>query len=104
MKKLTMFAALLVVGVIASPARAAAQGHSDDRCSNADLRGVYSFVASGSFGPAPFATAGQTTYDGHGNMHGVIEVMLNGVQVSANGVSRLDWTGTYTVDAGTCTA
>jgi hypothetical protein len=104
MKKLTTFAALLVVCVLASPARAAAQGHSDERCSNADLRGVYSFVASGTFGTAPFATAGQTTYDGHGNMHGVIEVMMNGAQVTANGASRLDWSGTYTVDPGTCTA
>ena len=46
------------------------RSNGDDHCSNADLKGTYSFVASGTFGGAAFATAGQTTYDGHGNAAG----------------------------------
>jgi len=37
-----------------------APAESQDACSNADLRGVYSFVLSGTFRTSPLAAAGQT--------------------------------------------
>jgi len=97
MKKITMFAALLLC--VMTPRLYAADGkNSDERCSNADLKGVYSFVASGTFGGQAFATAGQTTYDGHGKAGGLIQVSLNGT------VSTLrEWSGVYTMDPATCT-
>jgi len=98
MKTFTMLVAILLCG-IAPPVRAADQNHPENRCSNADLRGPYSFVASGTFGPAPFATAGRTTYDGRGNAEGIIQVSVDG-----NVMPRVDWSGTYTVDPVTCTA
>src|SRR4051812_20016998 len=98
MKKITMFVGILLCA-LAPQVRAADQIHREDRCSNADLRGAYSFVASGTFGTAPFATAGRTIYDGRGNAEGVIQVSVNG-----DLTPRLDWSGTYTVDPATCTA
>ena len=98
MKKITMFVGILLCA-LAPQLRAADQIHQEDRCSNADLRGAYSFVASGTFGTAPFATAGRTIYDGRGNAEGVIQVSVNGGLTP-----RLDWSGTYTVDPATCTA
>jgi hypothetical protein len=90
MKKLAVFASLLIP-VIAPRANA-------QECSNADLRGVYSFVASGALNSAAFATAGQTTYDGKGNMTGLIQISLNG-----NVTPVTKWTGTYSVDPENCT-
>jgi hypothetical protein len=98
MKKITMFVGMLLCA-LAPQVRAADPIHREDRCSNADLRGAYSFVASGTFGTAPFATAGRTIYDGRGNAEGVIQVSVNGGLTP-----RLDWSGTYTVDPATCTA
>ena len=98
MKKITMFAALLLC--VMTPRLYAADGkNSDERCSNADLKGVYSFVASGTFGGQAFATAGQTTYDGHGNAGGLIWVSLNGVVTT----TVREWSGVYTMDSATCT-
>jgi hypothetical protein len=90
MTKLAIFANLLIWGIV--PQLPAAE------CSNADLRGVYSFVASGTLGSAAFATAGQTTYDGKGNMTGLIQISLNG-----NVTPVTKWTGTYSVDPENCT-
>ena len=91
MTRLAIFANLLIWGIV--PQLPAAE------CSNADLRGVYSFVASGTLGSAAFATAGQTTYEGNGNVTGLIQISLNGVVTPV-----LAWSGTYTVDPNNCTA
>jgi len=97
MKKITMFAAMLVC--VMAPGIYAADAKNDDgHCSNADLKGTYSFVASGTFGGQPFATAGQTTYDGHGKAGGLIQVSLNGVVTTVR-----EWSGVYTMDPATCT-
>jgi hypothetical protein len=74
--------------------------HAQDQCSNADLRGVYSFVASGTInGVGAFATAGQTAYEGDGNVAGLIQISLNG-----SITPMVSWSGTYSVDPVTCTA
>ena len=95
MKKLAVFASLLISAVVP-------QVKAEDGCSNADLRGVYSFVASGTLGGSPFATAGQTTYDGSGNASGLIQISLNGTILPSAAPSK--WTAVYTVDPSTCTA
>jgi hypothetical protein len=97
MKKITICAALLV-GVMAPRLHASDAKKTDEVCSNADLKGAYSFVASGTFGGQPFATAGQTTYDGHGKAGGLIQVSLNGAVTTVR-----EWSGAYTMDAATCT-
>jgi len=43
MKKVLVFAGLVLIAGIVTPAQA-------EECSNADLRGLYSFVASGTLG------------------------------------------------------
>ena len=91
MTRLAIFATLLIWGIV--PQLTAAE------CSNADLHGVYSFVASGTLGSASFATAGQTTYEGNGNVTGLIKISLNGAVTPV-----LAWSGTYTVDPNNCTA
>lgn len=91
MTRLAIFATLLICGMV--PQLTAAE------CSNANLRGVYSFVASGTLGSAAFATAGQTTYEGNGNVTGLIQISLNGSVTPV-----LAWSGTYTVDPNNCTA
>jgi hypothetical protein len=91
--------AALFVCALAPQLRATGPSQGEKQCSNADLRGSYSFVASGTFGTAPFATAGRTTYDGDGNLEGVIQVSVNG-----RVMPRAAWTGTYSVDPATCTA
>jgi hypothetical protein len=95
MKKLAFCITLVISGAIAPHLSA-------QHCSDADLRGVYSFVASGTFGTAPFATAGQTTYDGSGNASGWIQISLNGTILPSNAASS--WSATYKVDPSTCTA
>jgi hypothetical protein len=62
MKRVLVFASLFLVSGIVPLAHA-------EECSNADLRGLYSFVASGTFGSSPFVSAGQTEYDGNGSVH-----------------------------------
>jgi hypothetical protein len=101
MKKVAVFASVLLAGFAQSRLHAA-------ECSNQDLRGVYSFVASGTFGGAPFATAGQTTYGGNGTASGWIQIDLNGNILPApkSGAAPApgSWTATYTVDPSTCMA
>ncbi len=84
MKKLAAFTSMLILGIV--PHLHAQQ------CSNFDLRGSYSFVASGTFSGASFATAGQTIYDGNGNASGVIQASVGGKVYPA-----APWTATYTV-------
>ena len=91
MTKLAILTTLLIWGIV--PQLTAAE------CSNADLRGVYSFVASGTIGGAAFATAGQTTYDGNGGVTGYIQVSLGGKVYPMTA-----WSGTYIVDPASCTA
>ena len=85
MKKFAVLCALFSV-VLAPHVRA------QDDCSDSSMRGQYSFVASGTFGGAPFAAAGYGIYDGHGNVQGVIQTSSNGNVNPATG-----WTGTYSV-------
>src|ERR1700719_4038319 len=85
MKKVAALSALLF-SVLAPHVQA------QDECSNGSLRGQYSFVASGTFGGAPFAVAGLGIYDGQGNVQGVIQASSNGNINPATG-----WTGTYSV-------
>ena len=81
----------------------APQVRAGDGCSVADLKGDYSFVVSGTLNassglPAgPFAAAGKTTYHGDGAADGVIQISLNGTQVSS------PWSATYAVDSSDCT-
>jgi hypothetical protein len=92
MKKLAVLASLLILTLVP-------RAYAQDRCSNADLQGVYSFVVSGTFGSSPFAAAGQTTYDGKGGVTGLIQISVGG-DVSP----VLPWSGTYTVNPENCTA
>ena len=67
-----------------------AQLNAQDRCSDADLHGAYSFVVSGTFAGEPFAAAGQTIYDGNGNASGVIQASVGGTVYPT-----APWTATY---------
>ena len=85
MTKLAISATILITGMILPHLKA-------EECSNADLHGEYSFVASGTLNGTPFATAGQTIYNGDGTASGVI-------QASALGAvgPTTTWTATYSV-------
>ena len=85
MKKVVVFSALLFSVLVP-------QVWAQDECSNASMRGQYSFVASGIFGSGPFVAAGLGIYDGHGNVQGVIQASSNG-----NVNPATSWTGTYSV-------
>ena len=93
MKKLAVFASMLILGMILPRLNANAA-----ECSNADLQGVYSFVLSGTFGTSPFAAAGQTTYDGKGGVTGLIQISVAGTVTPV-----LSWSGTYNVNPDDCT-
>jgi hypothetical protein len=84
MKKLASLAGMLILSIV--PHLNAQQ------CSNSDLRGAYSFVASGTFAGASFAAAGQTIYDGNGNAAGVIQASVGGTVYPA-----APWTATYSM-------
>ena len=90
MKKLTILAGVLISSIMPR-----LYAHE---CSNADLHGVYSFVASGTFASAAFATAGLTTYDGKGGVTGLIQISLGGKLTPV-----IAWSGTYTMDPENCT-
>ena len=98
MKKLAILAALLIPGGVLSHVNA------QEGCSAANLRGIYSFVASGAivnvpgFPAGPFVAAGRTVYDGNGGAQGEIQISLNGNIVVDT------WHGTYSVDPATCSA
>jgi hypothetical protein len=91
MKNLTVLASMLILGIVP-------QVHAQDSCNRTNLSGVYSFVASGTLGSAPFAAAGQTTYVGDGSVSGSIQVSVNGTVTPV-----LPWSGTYTMNPD-CTA
>ena len=97
MKKLAVFASLLISAIVP-------QIHAEAGCSNADLRGVYSFVASGTvinvkgLPSGSFAAAGRTIYEGNGSASGVIQMSLNGTIVAST------WHATYAVNSADCTA
>lgn len=81
-RSLLMLALLAASAVVAAPAltaSAAPQG----KCSNATLKGTYTFASNGwtvSGGSAtPFALAGVETYDGAGTATGVVTISINGV-------------------------
>jgi hypothetical protein len=50
MKKFAVFSTMLISVLVP-------QVRAQDECSNGSMRGQYSFVASGTFGGAPFAAA-----------------------------------------------
>jgi hypothetical protein len=91
MKKLMLLASILMLTF-------APRVDAQEGCSNADLQGVYSFVASGTFGASSFAAAGQTTYDGKGGVTGLIQISVGGIVSPV-----LPWSGTYTVNPENCT-
>src|SRR2546425_4733771 len=73
---------------------------AEERCNNASLLGSYAFKVDGTNvsvplpgGPGPFAAVGKNTYDGKGNLKGLIVVSSNGVIIPAT------YTGTYHVNA-----
>ena len=74
----------------------ATQASAEERCSNASLRGSYAFQVDGSNVNGPFAAVGKNTYDGNGQLKGVITISSNGVIIPAT------YTGTYTLNAN-CT-
>jgi hypothetical protein len=87
MTRLAISTTLLGLGMILPHLKA-------EGCSNADLQGEYSFLASGALAGMPFATAGQTIYNRIGTAQGVIQICALG----AVGPSTT-WTATYTVTA-----
>jgi hypothetical protein len=95
MTRLAIFANLLIWSIV--PQLTAAE------CSNADLRGDYSFVVSGTIvsvpglPSGPFAAAGKGTYEGNGNVSGAIQISLSGTMLSSA------WHGTYIVNPSDCT-
>ncbi len=91
MQKFAILAGMLIA--IGAP-----QVRAEGICFASHLQGTYSFVASGTFGGAGFAAAGYGTYDGNGNVNGVIQASIGGA-VSA----VLPWTGSYVVNSD-CTA
>jgi hypothetical protein len=72
---------------------------AQDRCSAASLQGSYAFHVSGTnvsnkiLPPGPFAAIGKNTYDGKGNMSGVIVVSASGHMLTST------YTGTYTLNS-----
>lgn len=91
MRKFSTLAGMLIA--ISAP-----QVKAQSICFASNLQGVYSFVASGTFGSAGFAAAGQTIYDGNGSANGVIQISLGGTVTPV-----IPWTATYTVNPD-CTA
>jgi hypothetical protein len=74
--------------------------NAQERCTDASALGSYAFKVDGTNvsvplpgGPGPFAAVGKNTYDGKGQMKGVIVVSSNGVIIPAT------YTGTYHVNA-----
>ena len=90
MTKLFAYTTLIVTGIIVPGLRA-----SD--CSNADLRGPYSFVASGTVSGMPFATTGQTLYNGDGTAAGIIQATLGGALFGGPNSPPVTWTATYSL-------
>ena len=88
MRRLFAYTALVVAGTIVPGLRA-----SD--CSNADLHGAYSFVASGTVSGMPFATTGQTIYNGDGTAEGIIQASLGGALFGGPNFPPVPWTATY---------
>ncbi len=84
MKTIAVFASLLTL-VFVSRVNA-------EQCFNSDLRGAYSFVASGTLNGVPFTAAGQTLYHGDGTADGVIQASVDGTVYPAE-----PWTATYSL-------
>jgi hypothetical protein len=66
---------------------------AQDRCTNASLKGSYTFQVDGTNVNGPFAAVGKNTYDGKGHLKGVIVVSSNGAIIPAK------YEGTYTLNA-----
>lgn len=85
-----MVVALVATLVISSLAtRTSAQ----ERCNNASLLGSYAFQVDGTNVNGSFAAVGKNSYDGKGNLKGVIVISSNGAIIPAS------YTGTYTLNA-----
>jgi hypothetical protein len=85
MRKLVIYATMLIPSMMVSHLNAQA-------CFNGNLRGAYSFEASGTLAGSPFAAAGQTLYDGAGQADGVIQASVGGTVYPP-----ALWTATYSV-------
>lgn len=90
-------AALAIAGTLAVVATPATTASAAPSCSNATLRGTYTFALDGwdvsGTGTTPFALAGVETYDGAGNVAGFVTISLNGVITP-----RTANTGVYHID------
>jgi hypothetical protein len=87
MRKFAVYATMLISGIILPDAIAA-------DCSNADLRGAYSFETSGTYSGVSFAAAGQTIYNGDGTAEGVIQASVGGTVLPL-----ANWTATYSLSS-----
>ena len=85
----------MVVAVVAALfiSSLATQASAEERCNNASLRGSYAFQVDGTNVNGPFAAVGKNSYDGKGQLKGVITISSNGVIIPAT------YTGTYTLNA-----
>lgn len=81
---------ILIAGTIVPGLRA-----SD--CSNDRLRGAYSFLASGTVNGMPFATTGQTLYNGDGAAAGIIQASIGGALWGGPNSPPVPWTATYSL-------
>jgi hypothetical protein len=88
MKKLAVFARMLILGVIATQLNAQAQ------CDNATMKGTYVMSASGTLGGSPVAVIAKVTYDGHGN-----GIALETVSVGGTIYTDVAATGVFTVNS-----
>ncbi|HEU5474956.1 MAG TPA: hypothetical protein VFV67_30300 [Actinophytocola sp.] len=86
------------LALVLTPALTASAAAKAPSCSNATLKGTYTFasggwtVAGGS--TTPFALAGVEHYDGAGNIAGVVTTSINGVIIPGT-----PNTGTYQINA-----
>jgi hypothetical protein len=85
----------IVVAVVATILISSLATHASaqERCNNASLLGSYAFQVDGTNVNGPFAAVGKNTYDGKGQLKGVITISSNGVIIPAS------YTGTYTLNA-----
>jgi len=96
MKRLVVFIAVVVIGLLTTPVARASSG-----CSRASLKGAYAVSRQGTLvtsvlglpAPAPWGEVALANFDGAGTLSANVSVNIGGI-VIAGGV-----TGTYTVNA-----
>jgi hypothetical protein len=90
MRRLFAHTVLIIAGTLVPGLKA-----SD--CSNGELRGAYSFLASGTVNGMPFATTGQTLYNGDGTAAGIIQASIGGALFGGPNSPPVPWTATYSL-------